>query len=201
MSQEPSLHYLSVGASTYGGPNTVYDQFQAMISASEFRHRYHLMGWQPWSSIEQYYRASDAGLNIDALHYETLYGTRTRLTEMMAAGLPVITSLGCELSYFLQAKEVGLTFEVEDWQKLGQHIVSLAQDKNGRLALAKKSLNCAMGELSFYTTTAPIRDWVKNPQLAPDKKASSFQNQVKQLEFRTRALIRHGLWKIADSVQ
>lgn len=198
MAQDASIHYLSVGASTYGGPNTVYDQFQDLIAASQFQDRFHLMGWQPWSSINQYYRASDAGLNIDALHYETIYGTRTRLVEMMAAGLPVITSLGCELSYFLQSKRAGLTFEVEDWQELGQHIVYLAQDKSGRLDLARKSLTCAMDDLSFCTTTIPLRNWVKNPQMAPDRKMNDFKEQVKQFEFRARAVMRHALWKIAN---
>jgi glycosyltransferase involved in cell wall biosynthesis len=199
MAQDATIRYLSVGDSTYGGPNTVYAQFQAKIAASDFRDRYHLLGWQPWSSIGQYYQASDAGLNIDALHYETLYGTRTRLVEMMAAALPVITSLGCELSYFLQSKQAGLTFAVKDWQQLGQHILSLAQDGNGRLILAEKSLTCATDDLSFYTTTAALRAWVKDPQLAPDKQESGFQERLKQLEFRTRALMRHALWKFAGS--
>jgi glycosyltransferase involved in cell wall biosynthesis len=198
MAQDTSIHYISVGASTYGGPNTVYDQFQEMIAASDYQDRYHLMGWQPWSSISQYYRASDAGLNIDALHYETIYGTRTRLVEMMAAGLPVITSLGCELSYIIQSKQAGLTFEVEDWQVLGQHIVYLAQDKNGRLNLAKTSLSCAMDDLSFCNTTVPLRKWVKNPQMAPDRVVSDFKEKVRLFEFRARAIMRYALWKIAD---
>lgn len=198
MAQDSSIHYLSVGASTYGGPGTVYDQFQELIANSDYRDRYHLMGWQPWSSISQYYCASDAGLNIDALHYETIYGTRTRLVEMMAAGLPVITSLGCELSYFLQNKQAGLTFEVEDWQTLGEHILFLAQDENGRITLANKSLKCVINDLSFCETTIPLRKWVKEPELAPDRKMYGFTGRIKQLEFRARSLMRHVIWRIAD---
>jgi glycosyltransferase involved in cell wall biosynthesis len=198
MAQDSTIHYLSVGASTYGESETVYDQFQELIANSDFPDRYHLMGWQPWSSISQYYRASDAGLNIDALHYETIYGTRTRLVEMMASGLPVITSLGCELSYFLQTKRAGLTFEVEDWQTLGEHILSLAQNEGDRARLAEKALNCARNDLSFCTTTLPLRNWVKEPIMAPDRKNDGLNEWIKQLEFRTRALIRRTLWKIAD---
>ena len=121
--------------------------------------------------------------------------------KLMAAGLPVITSLGCELSYFLQAKQAGLTFAVGDWQALGQHVLMLAQDKAGRRKLAEKALTCAANDLSFYTTTAPLRVWVQNPIPAPDKAAPDFQERVKQLEFRTRAMTRHALWKITGMEQ
>ena len=55
-----------------------------------------------------------------------------------------------------------------------------------------------MDDLSFYTTTIPLRNWVKDPQLAPDRKRSEFKEQVKQIEFRARALMRHAIWKFAD---
>ncbi|NIN66592.1 MAG: glycosyltransferase, partial [Anaerolineae bacterium] len=84
------------------------------------------LGWQPWSRIDAYYRESDVGINIDAYHYETVYGTRTRLLEMMGAGLPVVTSLGSELSYHLMDREAALTFEIGDWQRLSEHLLTLA---------------------------------------------------------------------------
>ena len=98
MSQDSRLHYLSVGANTYEAPDNVYTRLLSMIEQSPYRTRFHMLGWRPWSEMAAYYDESDVGINIDALHYETIYGTRTRLVEMIAAGLPVVTSLGAELS-------------------------------------------------------------------------------------------------------
>ena len=85
-----------------------------------------MLGWRPWSEMATYYRESNVGINIDALHYETIFGTRTRLVEMIASGLPVVTSLGAELSYLLRDAGVALTFEVGDWQMLGQNLAQMA---------------------------------------------------------------------------
>jgi glycosyltransferase involved in cell wall biosynthesis len=126
MAQDSRIRYVSVGANTYDAPDNVYARLLDMIAASSHSERFHMMGWRPWTEIFGYYRESDVGLNIDALHYETIYGTRTRLTEMIAAGLPVITSRGTELSYLLEDRGVALTFEVGDWQGLGQQIMTLA---------------------------------------------------------------------------
>lgn len=196
MSRNPKIRYVSVGSSTYGLPGSVYEQFGQMVAQSPYRERYHLMGWQPWNEIPKYYQESDAGFNIDALHYETLYGTRTRLVEMIAAGLPVITSLGSELSYLLQANEAALAFAVGDWQCLGDQILTLAQDETYRRQMAAKALQYATQDLSFYETTAPLRAWVQNPQKAPDHVNQNFQDRVKTWEYRGRALLRQIIWQL-----
>jgi glycosyltransferase involved in cell wall biosynthesis len=189
---------VSVGANTYNGPDNVYDRFLTMISESLYRERYHLLGWRPYAEIAGYYQASDVGLNIDAMHYETIYGTRTRLVEMMAAGLPVISSTGCELSDLIDRQGSGLIFETGNWQGLSKQILALAQDQDLRRKMAQTALNYASNELSFATTTMPIRTWVQNPKLAPDKGASSFQTKLKQLEYQTRSVVRQAIWQVAN---
>lgn len=196
MAQDPRIRYVSVGANTYDAPDNVYARFLDMIASSPFRERFHMLGWQAWTKIPHYYCESDVGLNIDALHYETIYGTRTRLMEMIAVGLPVITSLGTELSYLLEDRGVALTFEVRDWQGLGQHILTLVQDPRKRRMLAHAAIHSAQTDFSFYNTTAPLRDWVSQPRLSPDKVAASTGERVKQVEFHARSFLRQILWRI-----
>lgn len=94
---------MSVGANTYNAPDNVYDRFVAMAASSPYAGRYHMLGWRPWSEMATYYRESNVGINIDALHYETILGNvYAGLVEMIASGLPVVTSLGAELSYLLR---------------------------------------------------------------------------------------------------
>jgi glycosyltransferase involved in cell wall biosynthesis len=62
-------------------------------------------------------------------HYETQLGTRTRLVEMMHYGLPVITTLGCELSYIVEQQGLGLTFPIGDARTFEMHILTLASER------------------------------------------------------------------------
>lgn len=195
MAENPSLHYVSVGANTYEAPDNVYTQLLDLIDKSPFRHRFHMLGWRPWSEIPQYYRESDVGINIDALHYETIYGTRTRLVEMIADGLPVITSLGAELSYLLRDRGAALTFEVGDWQGMGEQLVKLSQDDALREQMAATAHEFATTVLSFGATTKAVREWVRHPQLAPDKLETDTTTAVKQVEHRLRSAVRQAMWR------
>jgi glycosyltransferase involved in cell wall biosynthesis len=201
MSADARVHYLSVGASTYSGPDNVYDRFLRLSETSPHRHRFHLLGWRPWSEMAAFYQSSDVGLNIDALHYETIYGTRTRLVEMIAAGLPVITSLGAELSYLLQEASVALTFAVGDAANLSQQILALSQDEPRRLQMAAAAAHYAAHDLSFYQTTAPLRQWVAQPAPAPDRRPRSFNDTTKQWEHQARARLRLLLWRLKGEAQ
>ncbi len=192
MEKDPDVHFLSVGANTYEGADNVYDRFKNMIAKSKFKDRYHMLGWRPYADVAYYYRESDVGLNIDAMHYETVYGTRTRLVEMIASGLPVITSTGCELSDLIDRKGAGLIFNTADWQGLGKQILRLATNRPYCREMAKVALNYAQNDLSFGVTTMPVRNWVKNPTHAPDgKNASSF----KQFEYQARSVARQLIWR------
>jgi glycosyltransferase involved in cell wall biosynthesis len=197
MAQNLKVHYVSLGANTYEAPDNVYTRFLGMIEQSPYRDRFHMLGWRPWTEIADYYRESDVGLNIDALHYETIYGTRTRLVEMIAAGLPVITSLGCELSDLLGHHGAGLTFETGDWQGLGQQILTLAKDRDLYSDMAKTAFCYASNDLSFAATTTPVRAWVRDPQLAPDKVSANFQEQLQHLEYQVRSIVRQAIWRVA----
>lgn len=196
MAQNPNIHYVSIGASTYNVLENAYDRFLKMIEASKFSNNFHMLGWQPWNEVINYYRESDVGLSIDALHYETIYGTRTRLVEMIAAGLPVITSLGCELSDLLGRRGAGLTFNTGDWRGLGEQILTVAMDQDLCSRMARTALDYAKNDLSFAVTTDPIRNWVQNPQLAPDKEHVTLGRRFRYLEYNLRSVLRRWIWQI-----
>lgn len=169
MDRVPKLKFVSVGGRV--GPthwNDVYERFQEMIAASEHRERFTLLGWQPTADVPDYYREADVGVSLDAFHYETLLGTRTRLTEMMRYGLPAITTLGCELSHIIRDQGLGLTFEIGDAGTFGDHIVALAQDRGLLAEMGERALRHASTSLSFFETTRPFRQWAAEPRFAPD---------------------------------
>jgi glycosyltransferase involved in cell wall biosynthesis len=197
MQSDPHLHYVSVGANTYNAPDNVYDRFVALAAASPHRERYHMLGWRPWSEMATYYRESNVGINIDALHYETIFGTRTRLVEMIASGLPVVTSLGAELSYLLRDAGIALTFAVGDWQTLGRNLAQMAANAELTQKMAIAAYRYAQEDLSFAATTAPLRQWVLEPAPAPDKAALSQSERVRQVEHHARTALRQVIWRVS----
>lgn len=199
MTANPKIHFVSVGASTYKAPDNVYNRFLERIGRSSFKDRYHMLGWRPWDEIPHYYAESDVGLNIDALHYETIYGTRTRLLEMMAAGLPVVTSLGSELSYQLEEKQAALVFSIGDWACLGENILRLSQNPPLRDLLSQRSLELARGMFSFTSTTETLRSWVKNPKHAPDHVERTLNDQLSELSYHGRAILRQTLRQLTGA--
>jgi glycosyltransferase involved in cell wall biosynthesis len=197
MQQEPRVQFISLGASTYNSPDNNYARLLNLIKTSPNAHRYHMLGWQPWEEIPHYYKISKVGLNIDALHYETILGTRTRLVEMIAAGLPVISSVGTELSYLLRQNGAALTFEIRDWQTLGEEIVSLVKNPDRRNEMSQRALDCASNQFSFSNTTLSLLEWTKNPHRAPDKEGIEPIERLKNLEFAGRAMVRRIMWGLA----
>jgi glycosyltransferase involved in cell wall biosynthesis len=196
MEQDPSLHYVSVGASTYQAHANAYERFVQRSTTSRYAERYHLLGWKPWGEVPSYYRACNVGLNIDALHYETLYGTRTRLVEMIAGGLPIVTTEGTELSALLGQRGAALTFQAGDHGELSRCLQRLASSPALRQDMAAAAVRTSESDLSFRATTAPLRTWLKAPASAPDAIAGHAQRRGIALHHRLRARGRLAVWQL-----
>ena len=193
MKANDRIHFLSVGANTYQAPDNVYERFLGRIKNSGYQSRFHMLGWQPWGKINALYHAADIGINIDAMHYETIYGTRTRLLEMIGAGLPIMTSLGSELSFFLKEKNSALIFDIGDKNQLAEHLIVSATNPELLQVISINAANLAEKELSFSCTTQRFREWVKSPQLAPDHQQQN-SNFRKDFENYARTFVRRVLW-------
>jgi glycosyltransferase involved in cell wall biosynthesis len=157
--------------------------------------RFHLLGWRPWKDIPSFYRGSDVGINIDAMHYETVYGTRTRLMEMLAYNLPVLTTEGSELSYILRNQHVGASFPVGDYATLAQHILRLANAPAELEEMRRLAKRVVVEDLSFEATTAALRRWVAAPKLSPDREIAQSNQFLRNTKFRMRTLARLFLWR------
>ena len=197
MQQEPRVQFISLGASTYNSTENNYQKFLDLIKTSPHNQRYHMLGWQSWDELGKYYRLSKVGLNIDALHYETRLGTRTRLVEMIAAGLPVISSVGTELSCLLHQNGAALTFEIGDWRTLGEEIISLVNNPEKRDEMKNRAIDSALNQFSFSHTTTPLLEWISDPHRAPDKVGIEPGEKLKNIEFAGRAMLRRIMWGIA----
>ena len=194
MEREPGLHFLSVGAAADVSNNNTYDRFLGMIKQSPYRQRFKMMGWQPVSQVPDYYRMSDVGISLDMTCYEAELGTRTRLVEMISYGLPVITSLGCELSAIIGEQRLGMTFPIGDAGAFQDRLAAMAQSGDLRRELAERAGRYTREHLTFGVTTAPLRRWARSPWRAPDKLVSE-SSPIQSVVNAARFLARSVLWQ------
>jgi len=164
------IKFVSLGGCIKNHDDLTYPRFQEMIRHSQYNNRFILLGWRSYADALQAYSECDLGINIDKYHYEPVYGTRTRIVEMIQNRLPVITSLACELSYLLMHNDLALTFDTGNAPELASKIIEFSKKSRAeRVAFAEKSYLFFCENFNYKKTTEPLRAWARNPIFAPDR--------------------------------
>ena len=164
----PRIHYVSTGGAIGGYNTRTYDDFQALIDGSAFKNNYHLMGWVPAGELPGIYAESDLGLSVDEPNYETLFGARNRLNNMMAAGVPVLTTYGTEISQIIEEASCGLVAPPNDPDALAQAVLEIADKPIHLKDLAIKCREFALKTFAPEVVCEPLRTWANAPELSPD---------------------------------
>lgn len=168
MRADASLHYVSTGGEIGGVDRLSYSRFQTLVASSEFRERFHLLGWVPSKDLPACYAEADAGINVDRNCYESIFGARNRITDMLKYSLPVITTLGTEISHVVREEGTGWTCPIGDASALAEVIVAAAQDRDDARALRERCRDVFLARYTSEITTRPVREWAKAPWHAPD---------------------------------
>jgi len=166
MDKNPKIKFVSTGGKIPGLADSVFDRFIKMIDGSKHKDRFVMLGWVPSENMPYYYREANVGINCDRFNYETLTGARNRLNEMMIRGLPVVTTLGSEITHDIKSNDLGFTYDIGDSDGLADLLVSLV----GRdlSEYTKRAADFAKQYYSYKYTTRAVAEWVKNPKKAPD---------------------------------
>lgn len=168
MEQITRLHLVVTGGAIRGHDEQTFEEFQAKMASAGFADRCHYLGWIEGKDLLALYRDVDLGLNFDRLIYESIFGARTRLTNMMAAGLPVLTTLCTEISEIIEAEKLGYTVPVGDVRGYADAIVRSYHDPNERAMYARRARRYMRSHFSYEATARDLLEWVARPQLAPD---------------------------------
>ncbi len=171
MDQHDEVHFVSTGAGIEGADGKVYSSFENAAAASPHRERYHLLGWIEAEKLARIYEEADLGINIDAPNYETFFGARSRLNAMATAGLPILTTLGTEISEWLHDGRAALTVRMGKPHEIVEAIEPWLDQREGLKPLADRARGIMETDFSISTTTLGFRKWLENPGLAPDNEA------------------------------
>lgn len=168
MEEIDSLHFVSTGGAIPGHDELTFERFLHHARTSRFKDRYHFVGWVPTEHVPSYYFESDLGINVDSDNCETTFGARNRLNDMMKAGLPVLTTLGTEISWEIHQAGAGLTAPLGDVSEFTRQIVWAARNRDELRQRGEKAREWATRKYSYSATTGPLRQWIRNPRRAPD---------------------------------
>ncbi len=203
MKKCPKLYFVSTGGQIGGLDNRTFEKFKAMISHSELRERFIFLGWVETKTIPYVYSRGDVGINVDRRCTETLTGARNRINEMMKFGLPVITTLGSEISYEVARAEAGIAVKSGKHELLTDAICSMYEEWHGgqerqsvRFKRYQKNGRKFIEESCNYAETVkPLLRWLENPRPAPDRNVSLNFRQARSLRTAFRYLRENGVKK------
>lgn len=168
MARQPGFHFVATGGAIAGHDEKSFLSFKKAAKASPHADRYHLLGWVETEAVDALFFEADLGVNIDSFNYETVFGARNRLTSMMACGLPVLTTLGTEISEDIRAAEAGWTAPIGDADALAGGIFDAMADREGLRSLGRRGREWALREFSYERTTREVVAWAAAPAYAPD---------------------------------
>ncbi len=178
MEECEKLYFVSTGGDIKGLDNKTFAKFKEMIDKSKYKDRFIFLGWVDTEDIPYIYSRADCGLNVDRRCVETLTGARNRINEMMKFGLPIVTTLGSEISYEVGRAGAGIGVKTGKYGKLAEAIASIYKEwrgggerasekykeygKNGQKYISR---GCTYEEIMV-----PLLKWLENPRPALDRK-------------------------------
>lgn len=168
MEQVPKLRFVATGGAIPGHDERTYHEFLEAMETTGFTERCHMLGWVEARQLFPIYKECDIGINIDALNYETMFGARNRLTNMLAASMPVLTTLGTEVTDIIDEAGLGYVVPIGDVQGLADALVRAARHPAERKTMGIRAREYCQRHFTYAATTRQLVRWVEAPSRAPD---------------------------------
>lgn len=187
--KKEEMHLIVTGGKVDGHDEVSIVQFQELCQELQIEDHVHFTGWLEINDLTPYMVHSDFGLCIDKPCLETEIGARYRITNMLAFGLPVITTLGTEISHFIEEQRLGFTSKLESAESLSETL-----EKASKLQDAWKNKHqdiqlIADRFFGYKQVLSPLGEWMKSPQNATDKEGfrfpATFEKDLKMLPAKT----------------
>ena len=169
VARNPRFRLLVVGGKIANYNEDVYGQFVEGIREAGVEHAVQLADWVPLEEIRKLYPLCDVGLSIDRHTYEAALGSRTRIVQFLAAGVPVISTVATELAQELREKGFVLPFAMDDPPDLARALLDAAERPEEMRELGAMGRRFVMERFGGVPVGRPLEAWIRNPAPAPDK--------------------------------
>ncbi len=171
MESAPEIHYVSTGGAIPEFNDQTYRRFEDLVETSPHRERYHLLGWLPFERVRALHAEADLGLCIDTPNYETFFGARNRLNNMLAAGLPILATWGTEIAALIDETNCGIITPPADKTAIVRGVLDMVRAPEQCRKLSQYARQVGLDEFDAFRLASPLLQWAKAPALAPDNAA------------------------------
>lgn len=154
------IHYVSTG-----NPSK---SFESKVKNSTLKKHFHFLGWLEKEDLIACYKEANLALNIDRPNTETYFGARNRINEWIQYGVPVLSTLGTEISGELSEAKAILSVPTKDPKALARSILEASKSKELD-KIAKRAALYAKTHYSVKATTKALQEWLVNPNFSPDR--------------------------------
>ena len=185
MSRNERIVYVSTGGALKGHDEKTFERMGLLVDRSPWKDRFHFLGWVPTADVPRYLKEADLGLNLDDLNYETVFGARNRINEMIRHGLAVLTTRGSEISADLERENAALTIPVRSPERLAESILWAAENPTEMAAIETRAHEFAKEAYSYESTTRGLQRFAERPERAPDHGARVIYKDVDFFRGRT----------------
>lgn len=176
MRAHPGVRFVSIGGGVEGYHQSSYSELERRVAASEFANRFRLEGWVAQSLVARYVAQADLGIVAELPVYEGELGSKNRVLEWMAAGLPVLCNALGDLGEYFQTGARGLVYRPRDAEGLARQVLWAAANRADLGAMAKSVRSSASEDFSLERTTHGLQTWAQSPTRAPDWETVFWQN-------------------------
>ncbi|MEO8376162.1 MAG: hypothetical protein ABI579_00710 [Candidatus Sumerlaeota bacterium] len=166
MATEPRLAFVCTGGAVHGHDEKTYADFLALASSELHAERFLPLGWVDFNHVIALHEAAHVGLNLDGDNIETVFGARNRLTNMLGAGVPVITTRGTEIAEWIEQQELGTTIAQGQAGELVAALIDSVANAGIWQERAARAREQAVREFAAANTLRSFLGWCENPQRA-----------------------------------
>jgi len=172
MEAVPTLHFVATGGAVHGHDDRTYGRFQELAAARLPRGRTHLLGWVETPLVAALHARANVGINIDSPNLETRFGARNRLTNMLGAGVPVLTTRGTEIAEWIEAQRAGEVIPPGNPAALAAALADAAANPARWDRRARRARQRAQEAFAPAATLGDFLSWCEAPARAPDRDPS-----------------------------
>lgn len=166
----PRLHLVCTGGAISGHDEDTYRLFQEASGKRLPEGRVHLLGWVDFDLVLELHRSAHVGISVDGPNTETLFGARNRLTNMMGAGLPVLTTAGTEIAGWIADRRAGQVVPQRNAEALGRALADAAAGNSPLEETGRRAREAALREFAPEATLPEFLAWAREPRTASDRR-------------------------------
>lgn len=158
--EDPHFHLVCTGGAIHGHDEKTWEDFKEAVENSLPPGRVHLLGWIELEKVLELHAGAALGINIDGINIETRFGARNRLTNMMGAGLPVLTTEGTEIAAWITRHDLGTVIPPGDPLALANALMAHGTQSGAMEERAATARKVALEEFSATNTMKPVLEWI-----------------------------------------